>query len=246
MREKILILADIHANGPALAAVLGAESDANRVLCLGDLVNYGPDPGECLRWARVALRPGDLVRGNHDLLAVSRGEAPSSGFPPVSPEVLHHTRARLTREEVDFLRELKPSSDLEVAGKRWHLVHAVPSDPARGLLHPEARPQRWELELALAGFPDVLLVAHTHRPFLIRRGDALIVNPGSVGCPKDGDPRASYAVWEDGRFELRKVEYRIEDTIERLRRVFRGPLFDELAGFLRRGGNEILDREIAA
>jgi putative phosphoesterase len=246
MREKILILADIHANGPALAAVLGAESDANRILCLGDLVNYGPDPGECLRWARSALRPGDLVRGNHDLLAVSPWETLPSGFPPVSAEVLHQTRARLTREEVDFLRELPPSSNLEVEGQQWHLVHAVPSDPVWGILHPEARPQRWELELALAGFPDVLLVGRTHRPFQIERGGAVVVNPGSVGRPKDGDPRASYAVWEDGRFELKKVEYRIDETAARLRRFFRGSLLEELAGFLRRGGNEIVDREFAA
>jgi len=246
MSEKILILADIHGNWPALAAVLGAEQGANRILCLGGLVNYGPDPGECLRWARMTLRPGDLVAGNHDRLAGSREEILPAGFPPVSPDVLHHTRARLTAEERDFLRDLPPSSNLGIGGQRWHLVHALPSDPVWGLLHPEARPQRWALEVALSGFPEVLLVGHTHRPFLIERGGAVIVNPGSVGRPKDGDPRASYAVWEDGRFELKRVEYRIEETVSRLRRHFRGSLLDELVGFLRRGGRGTLDEDLAA
>jgi diadenosine tetraphosphatase ApaH/serine/threonine PP2A family protein phosphatase len=72
------------------------------------------------------------------------------------------------------------------------------------------------------------------------------VNPGSVGRPKDGDPRASYAIWENGQFFLKRVEYRDEETVAGLARVFRGALFDELAGFLRKGGREVFDDEMAA
>lgn len=244
--EKILIVSDIHGNGPALGAILGAEPGVSRILCLGDFVNYGPDPGEVLRWARVSLREGDYVAGNHDRIASVPDERIPPGFPRVSPEVLHHTRARLRREELEFLRHLPPASDLQIGGHRWHLVHALPSDPLWGQLHPEARPQRWALEVALAGFPEVLLVGHTHRPFLIERGGAVIVNPGSVGRPKDGDPRASYAVWENGGFHLRRVEYRVSETEARLARHFRGPLLAELTGYLRRGGKEFFDEEIAA
>ncbi|HRQ88465.1 MAG TPA: metallophosphoesterase family protein, partial [Bacteroidia bacterium] len=179
MPEKILILADIHGNGPALASVLGAEPDAARILCLGDLVNYGPDPGECVRWARGALAPSDLVAGNHDHLVASPDLAPPPDFPPVPAEVLHHSRAGLTAGDFAFLRGLPTESTVRVGGERWHLVHALSSDPLWGVLHPEARRQRWALEAALAGFPDVLLVGHTHHPFLIEHGMTRIVNPGS-------------------------------------------------------------------
>ncbi len=244
--DKILIVSDIHGNGPALAAVLGAEPDATRVLCLGDLVNYGPDPGECLRWARSSLSVGDLVIGNHDRIALSIDERTPAGFPEVHPDIIHHTRASLTPGDRAFLRSLPVASSFNIGELRWLMVHALPSDPVWGLLHPEARPQRWALEIALGGFPDVLLLGHTHRPFIIERGGGLIVNPGSVGRPKDGDPRASYAIWDNGRFVLKRVEYRIEEAVTGLRRSFRGELFDELAGFLRRGGKEVFDQDLAA
>jgi predicted phosphodiesterase len=244
--EKILILSDLHGNGPALAAVLGAEPDATRILCLGDLVNYGPDPGECLRWARTAIAPGDIVIGNHDHLALGIDQTVPPGFPEVHPDVLHHTRSRLTPADRDYLKAIPLISQFGVGGQRWQIVHALPSDPVWGLLHPEARPQRWALEVALAGFPEVLLLGHTHRPFVIERGGAVIVNPGSVGRPKDGDPRASYAIWENGNFSLKRVEYRVEETVAGLARVFRGALLDELAGFLRKGGREVFDDEMAA
>ncbi len=244
--EKILVLSDIHGNGPALGAILGAEPGVSRILCLGDYVNYGPDPGEVLRWARATLREGDYVSGNHARIASSPDEPIPPGVPQVASELLHYTRARLRREELLFLRELPPSADLQIGGRRWHLVHALPSDPFWGQLHHEARPQRWALEVALAGFPEVLLVGHTHRPFLIERGGTVIVNPGSVGRPKDGDPRASYAVWEEGRFHLRRVDYRISETEARLSRHFRGSLLAELSAYLRRGGKEIFDEDMAA
>jgi len=244
--EKILIVADIHGNGPALGAVLGAESGVTRILCLGDLVNYGPDPAECVRWARSALGEQDLVAGNHDCMAVSPFEATPAKFPGVSEEVLHHTRARLAQGDREFLRNLPSSRNLTIGGNHWLLTHAIPSDPVWGLLHPEARAQRWALEIALGGFPEVLLVGHTHRPFLLNRGNATIVNPGSVGRPKDGDPRASYAIYENGRFDLRRVEYNISETTARLRRQFSGTLYQELAGFLQRGGREPLERDLAA
>lgn len=89
-------------------------------------------------------------------------------------------------------------------------------------------------QAAAPGFPAVLLLGQTHRPFVIERGGAVIVKPGSVGRPKDGDPRASYATWENGRFFLKRVEYRVEETVAGLANVFRGALLDGLAGFLRR------------
>jgi predicted phosphodiesterase len=243
--EKILVVADIHGNGPALAAVLGAEADATRVLCLGDLATYGPDPVECLRWAKANLNPGDLVLGNHDRLLLTE-EPVDQGRPRVATEILLHARRKLMRPDLSFLRNLPVASDVVVAELRWHLVHALPSDPLWGLLHPEAGPKRWRLELALAGFPDVLLVAHTHRPFLMDSGGCLVVNPGSVGRPKDGDSRASYAVWEDGRFTLKRISYRIEETVAGLSREFEGELLERLAGTLRRGGRDFLDLERAA
>jgi diadenosine tetraphosphatase ApaH/serine/threonine PP2A family protein phosphatase len=112
-------------------------------------------------------------------------------------------------------------------------VHATPSDPHYGRLDPDS--DEWAVELERIN-ADVLLVGHSHVPFVRRVGDKLVVNPGSVGQPRSGDAHASYAVWQDGIFTLRTTPYPIGATIEKIRSLrYPLPVEQKLINALRTG-----------
>jgi putative phosphoesterase len=212
---KVLIISDIHSNWPALQAVLAAEPDAAQILCLGDLVNYGPQPTPCLSWAMKTLRPGWLLQGNHDR-AVSLGDDAhcSPAYQLVADatqEVV--TRPALTGLTKKFLAALEPSQSFHLDGAKCLACHASPSDPLYHYITEKSSMMIWESELVHAGHPDFLFVGHTHLPMKTQFQRTLVVNPGSVGQPKHGDPRAAYALWEDGRVTLRRVPYDVEQTV---------------------------------
>jgi protein phosphatase len=205
---KILILSDIHANWPALQAVLAAEPQVDGVICLGDLVNYGPHPVECVRWAQANAVPDWIVQGNHDR-AVGCDEDPrcSAPYRPLAAAMQRYTAGRLDAAAKAYLAGL-PAGEFNKAGNaRCFLCHAIPSDPLYGYLQLRDPRARWEAEIHLANRPDFLLVGHTHQPCVRLINSTLVVNPGSVGQPKGGDPRASYALWSDGDVMLRRAEY---------------------------------------
>jgi len=234
---KVLILSDVHANLAALEAVLDAEPSFDRLLFLGDAVDYGPDPSECLRLLRVA--GAVAVRGNHDNAVAFGVECRcSEAFGELSRASRAYTRSVLAPEEMAALRVLPLDRTLDLGDHRLYLTHASPSDNLFGYVSPEADEERWRAEMALVPDGcDIILTGHTHRPYVRSLGDRVVVNPGSVGQPRDGDPRAAYAVWDGRRFDLRRVGYDVERTAERLRRT---PLAPEaaaaLAAILRRGG----------
>jgi putative phosphoesterase len=211
---RTLILSDIHGNLPALLAVLAEPHDA--VICLGDVVGYGPEPAACVQ--RLLDEPRLLaVRGNHDR-AFLDGSDPGCrpGFRWLAQATAAIATAQLTARERDFLETwpewLFPSPD----GIPAIAVHATPSDTLYRYLDDDAAEWREEL----ASLPVALaLVGHTHRQFDLDLGTARVVNPGSVGQPKDGDPRAAYAVLENGTLELRRAEYPVERTLEAYRRT---------------------------
>jgi putative phosphoesterase len=236
---KLLILSDIHANWPALRAVLDAESDAEQILCLGDLVDYGPQPVECVQWAIKNVPVAWLIQGNHDW-GVGCNEDPRS-----SPPYRHLTKVtqqlclRLLNDEMKkFLAELQPLRAFEISGANYVACHAAPSEPLFRYLRTNGADGKLETEIETAGNPDYLFFGHTHWSLKIRSGNTLVVNPGSVGQPKDGDPRAAYAVWQDGEVTLRRIEYDIEETV----RAYTDTQLDAadvaaLAHVLRTGGN---------
>jgi putative phosphoesterase len=227
---RVLVVSDIHGNWPALEAVAAVPHDA--VLCLGDIVGYGPQPGECLRWLRA--NGAVIVQGNHDRALAD--DVPPRCRPDF--EWLAAAAAGIGRQQLDdgekaFLRALPPTRRLVLDDKRVVMVHATPVDPLYSYLPLD--PDRWRR--AVVGIDaDILLVGHTHLPFHIRLDHLHVVNPGSVGQPKDGDPRAAYAVIEDGIPKLARVAYPIERTVERLRAAGVATRASEaLAGLLRTG-----------
>jgi len=222
---KVLIVSDIHANWPALRAVLESESDADDILCLGDLVHYGPQPAECVAWARQMLPGGWVIQGDHDR-AAARGGDPHCWWPedaPLAQATRGFTRERLGREFKPFLAAIPVRSSFELKGARCVACHASPSYPSSGGLSADSPAAVWQSEFTVAGQPDFLFLGHTHLPMKQRFGNTLVVNPGSVGRPKHGNPRAAYAVWEDGEVTLRSVLYDVDETI----RAYEGLGVDE-------------------
>jgi len=241
---KILIISDIHGNWLALQAVLAAEPDADQILCLGDLVNYGPQPTECVAWAMKTLTPDWLVQGNHDR-AVALDEDPRASVPykALATATQELSKRVLAPEMKQFLAALQPLQRFKLDEAICVACHAVPSEPLYGYFPQNSPVTLWESELNGINYPDFLFGGHTHVPTKTQFRRTLIVNPGSVGQPKDGDPRAAYAVWKDGEVSLRRAEYDVEQTI----RAYRGTglerqTVDVLAEVLRTGGHLPLDQ----
>jgi protein phosphatase len=209
---SLLILSDIHANWPALRAVIAAEPRVDAVACLGDIVNYGPHPTACIDWVRENATAGWVVQGNHDR-ALGCGESPrcSAAYRALAFDMQRYTEGRISPDAKDYLARLPIRATQPFEGAVIFMCHAAPSDPLYGYVAPDDIRQ-WERECALAGWPDFLLAGHTHLPFALRIGRTTIVNPGSVGQPKHGDPRSCYALWREGGVELRRVDYDFQST----------------------------------
>jgi putative phosphoesterase len=212
---KVLVLADIHGNWPALRAI---PEEADLVVCLGDLVSYGPFPKECLAWIRERARY--IVRGNHDTALAFGIEPGAAGHKAALARVtLEKHRGLLTSADVAWLGGLPVEETFRVDGYRFHAVHASPKDPLLSYqLTPELPDEdlRKELEDVRA---DLVLAGHTHLPMSRGAWSKVLLNPGSVGQPLDGDPRASYAVVQDGVAEIRRAAYDVEATIAGIRRM---------------------------
>jgi putative phosphoesterase len=231
---RILVIADVHGNLEALKAVLADPHDA--LICLGDLVGYGPEPGACVR--RVLEEANVVLRGNHDH-ALATGSAP--GAPPFFEWLAQATRelgdAQLSPLEQASLVQLPLRHSCLMDGAVYHLVHAAPSDPMHGYLEPTS--PRWAQEVANLG-AGTLLVGHSHLQFRHHLNGRTILSPGSVGQPRQGDPRAAYMVIEDGNVSFCRVAYRIERTVAGLERSGIEPAAAAVLGQLLRTGEPTL------
>jgi putative phosphoesterase len=208
---KILLLADIHANWPALSAI---QESFDACLFLGDLVDYGSDPVPCVEWVRSHATAA--IRGNHDHAVAQRVAARGgSGFRQLAAATRPLQWKHLQPAHLKYLARLPVSRNLRLDDLRFHLVHATPRDPMDEYLLND--PAGWHNRLN--GIEaDFVCVGHSHVPFHLRLQSGIqVVNPGSVGQPRDGDPRCAYAVIENGRVALRRVEYDIDATLRHLR-----------------------------
>ncbi len=203
---RILLLADIHANWPALQAI---DEPHDVCVCLGDLVDYGLEPGPCIDWVRE--HADHCVRGNHDHGAAQRVPITGrNGYRYLTSLTRPLTQEQLTAEQRRFLGSLPVTRMLTLDRTRFFLVHATPRDPLDEYALPDVDFWSRRLEGLEA---HVVCVGHTHFPYVLEVGDKLVINPGSVGQPRDGDPRAAYAIIEDNRVELKRVEYPVDDSI---------------------------------
>jgi diadenosine tetraphosphatase ApaH/serine/threonine PP2A family protein phosphatase len=224
---RYAILADIHSNMAAFEAVL-SDADGrggfDKIWCLGDVVGYGPDPNECIK--RLRQFEHVCIAGNHDWAAI--GKMDTSEFNPVAALAANWTAQQLTAEDRDYLQNLPFT--LREGG--FTLAHGSPREPI------------WEYLLSTEAAKDnfayfetaYCLVGHSHVPLIFElAGDKavykefkeanlklkekrMIINPGGVGQPRDGDPRASYAIYDAEAQTVRhyRVEYDIPATQKKM------------------------------
>ena len=233
---KIAVLSDIHSNLEALEATLDAMPGIESLWCLGDIVGYGSQPAECIGRLQSLTLPLTVTAGNHDLGAA--GSLTLETFNPEGRAAIEWTRPRLSDEARRWLQkpgrlEVRPKTSLAEAT----LLHASPRDPT------------WEYvttaEIASACFAyfkgELCFFGHTHLPmiyakkgdapayrfqpaaganiFLKELGDRWMVNPGSVGQPRDHDPRASFLLFEPDEMSVtwHRVDYQFEITAAKIR-----------------------------
>ena len=203
---RILLLADIHANWAALQAI---KEPFDACLVLGDLVDYALEPTPCIQWVRQNAT--HAVRGNHDhgvaQLVKVHGR---NGFKYLTGVTREVTQERIGPDERRFLAALPVSKRVTIDGVKFLLVHATPRDPLDEYAIADA--EFWGRRLAGVD-AQVICVGHTHHPYILEVGDKLVINPGSVGQPRDGDPRAAYAIIDSQRVELKRIEYPVEETV---------------------------------
>jgi len=224
---RILVISDIHANLTALETVLSAAGSFDAAWCLGDLVGYGPDPNECIQ--RVQALPNLVcILGNHD--AASLNHIGVTAFNPEARQAIYWTQRALTEQSRIFLAN-RP--EIVVMGEVT-LAHGSPRQPV------------WEYVMdtyvATQNFAyfetAYCFIGHTHLPlcYVLQQGEQTavaappepdsisgllprtIINPGSVGQPRDRDPRASFAIYdsEAQTWEYRRVAFDVRDVQERM------------------------------
>jgi predicted phosphodiesterase len=223
---RVAIVSDIHGNLHALEAVLEAiDRDApDAIWCLGDLVGYGPRPNRCC--AVVAERADFCLIGNHDLAVLGRLDLDE--FQPDAAVSARWTSAALEEEPRAHLESLEPSGEREGVG----LYHASPRDPVwEYVLTPEvaaASMAAASQELVLVGHSHVALHYRVSDGMLLLAGDGThlgltgdrwLLNPGSVGQPRDTDPRAAWMLLnlESRRASFHRVEYDVAKTQQEIR-----------------------------
>jgi putative phosphoesterase len=196
---RLAIFSDIHGNMHALDAVWQdiQKQAPDAIYCLGDLVGYGAFPNEVTAFVHDSGVP--TIMGNYDDgVGFDRDECGCAYKDPVSreqgQESLMWTRSVTTADNKTYLRSLEPQIRLEVGGLRLLLVHGSPRKMNEYLY--EDRPQASFERLAVQSDADVLMFGHTHLPYQKTVAETLFVNTGSVGKPKDGDPRAGYVVFD--------------------------------------------------
>lgn len=244
---KRAIISDIHGNFEALTAVMGriGEIDVAEIICLGDIIGYGPDPIKCLD--TVIDNCQLTILGNHDQAAIFDPE----GFNPVAMKAIYWTREQLEND----------TSDLERADRRWDFlgelprrhdegeflfVHGSPRDPTNEYVFPEMVYERELLSVLMSRFEKVCFQGHTHIPGVFTETGSFItpeerdqmfrleaekwmINVGSVGQPRDGNPRSCFVVLDtdEKTVEYHRVEYDTETTREKIHDI---PDLDNMLG----------------
>jgi predicted phosphodiesterase len=222
------VVSDVHANLEALEAVLAdlEQKHITDILFLGDATGYGPNPNECIDI--LGKRCGILLAGNHDWGVV--GLTDITFFNENARRAIEWTRDVITEKNSELLKMLPAKSELE--RKDMLLVHSTPKEPGEWhyLL------TLWDAEINFHYFENrFCFLGHSHQPFIIERvpsgelitykeearirdGSRYIINAGSVGQPRDGDPRASYAVIDNEKIAVERVSYDIKRVQEKMKR----------------------------
>lgn len=212
---RIAFIADIHSNLEALKAVLNhikAQKIAN-ILCCGDIVGYGASPNECCEIIKLMKIP--CVQGNHDLDAVDLQKP--DWYNQYGLAALRWTSKQLTAENKEFLHALPKMSSIKAGGKTILLVHGSIDNPLYGYVFPTASEDQLK-DIALRSKSDILAMGHTHMPMVKKVAERIVLNPGSVGQPRDNIPNASYIILDTDlmRANIMRVKYDIDSAARKI------------------------------
>ncbi|KAA8923050.1 metallophosphoesterase [Thermoplasma sp.] len=218
---RLLILSDVHANIFPIKYVLEHEKFDKTVFC-GDAVDYGPDPSETIDIIRE--NADVMVSGNHDY-AVAYSVDCKCGEENHDLSVYTReniTMKRLGKNDISFLRSLKSREEIQIDGAKFQIMHASPRDELYGYMYPWSVPDHMKSALGAPLEPANYIVGHTHYQFSLRYAGNFILNPGSIGQPRD-DRTPSYAVYdsENNSVELKRIDYDRSLLKERIRSVIR-------------------------
>lgn len=214
---RILVVADIHGNRAALEAI---QEPFDVCVCVGDLVDYGPEPGACVEWVRK--NAAYCVRGNHDHGVAQEVQVQGiTGFRYLTATTRPLSIAGISPDQRRFLADLPTSQMFTLNGKRFLLVHATPRDPMDEYAPADAA--FWAPRLAKIHV-DYVLAGHTHQPYRLQVNGTTVVNPGSVGLSRDGNPRLAYAIIEDDQVQLKRMEYPLEETVAATEELIPDPI----------------------
>ncbi|WP_049933485.1 metallophosphoesterase family protein [Halorubrum ezzemoulense] len=211
---KIGLISDVHANLPALETVLDDMPTVDRIYCAGDVVGYNPWPADCVE--RVRDVAAATVRGNHDRTVETPERYRANRMAEAG---LERAKASLSADQRDWIGDLPRTETF--GGDRYLLAHSHPAaEREDAYIYPDDFPT---LDRHMGEY-DGIVLGHTHVQGVREVAGGFVCNPGSVGQPRDGDPRAGYAVLDttaDGAdaVETHRVEYDIDSVAEAVRKA---------------------------
>ncbi len=222
---KIAIFSDIHGNLEALNAVvkdIKSIPDLDHIVCLGDIVGYYPHPNECIEIVREMC--DIIIKGNHDASVVARNfDKVLNKFNDIAARSLTWTRDKILEtnntENYDFLRKLPKQKEITIGRKKILFVHGTPDKTWEYFLYPywlnaPLEEQKVRIDEWLQQW-DVIAMGHSHWAFQYEDNNKIVINPGSVGQPRDDNPKASYALVEVTKTRIKALNFRIEYDIKK-------------------------------
>jgi putative phosphoesterase len=206
---KIVVISDIHSNLDAFQAITSQLPARDGLLCLGDIVGYGPQPNEVIQHLQ-AQNPEVVLMGNHDYAVVTGDVA---GFTKHAADAIMWTRGQISHGNLNYLRGLLPSAKLQIDSTQIALFHGSPKDPLSEYVFPGISNSQARGLIREEG-ASVVLLGHTHMPMVYSFEEQMLANPGSVGQPRDGDPRASFGILDTSKnylsFDIIRIRYDVE------------------------------------
>ncbi|HET91845.1 MAG TPA: metallophosphoesterase [Chloroflexi bacterium] len=214
--KKVALIGDVHANLPALEAVLAHAhaQEVDAIWNVGDFVGYGAFPDQVVK--RLRDEQALSILGNYDLKVLEFKDKGKKWRKTKRPEkylAFRWAHEQLSKKSRKYLRFLSQEVRMKVKGRRILLTHGSPASHKEHLT-PETSDERLH-ELAKLAQADVVICGHSHQPFVRQVNDVWFINTGSVGRPDDGDPRACYAILQIGSKNLQVDHYRLEYDLER-------------------------------
>jgi len=211
---KILIISDIHANLAALNAVLENDGDYDKLIFLGDVIDYGPNPKECVKFIKEYA--DYFVRGNHDNALGYNVDCNCMGtFREYSIATREWHKKLLSKDDIKFLKDMPILNKIRIENTSFFLAHASPQGNISKYINEK------EIDEEVKNIKaDYILLGHTHVQFQKKVNNTIVVNPGSVGLARDGG-QACYAVYENEKIHLKRINYNVEKTIADL---MKGPI----------------------